>query len=494
MFNKWQASPIARMAIITAAAALAFMGSICGPKNEAPSVPSITGPSSGVVGVAVTFKAVSADPDGDSVAFQFDWGDGTALAWTDYIANDDTLTTTHTFTDTGTVSIKAKARDKGGKETEWTTRDVLVVDVWSRTFGGVNRDYGTSVLQTSDGGFAVAGITHSYGAGIDDAWLVRTDAMGNKLWDRTYGGASRDNALSVGRTTDGGFILTGSTSSYGAGEYDVWLIRTDATGTRIWDKTLGGSEWDDGCSVVQASDGGFVVVGSTQSFGAGDWDAWLIRTDATGTRIWDRTLGGSEEDYGQSVVQTSDGGFLVAGSTRSRGAGGEDVWLIRYDAAGGLLWERTFGGANNDDAQTVARTSDGGFVVTGGTSSNGAGGDDVWLIRTDSAGNRMWDVTFGGAGLDHGSWVEQTNDGGFIVTGSTASYGAGGEDVWLIRTDAAGNRLWDKTFGGTGDDAGSGVAQTEDGGFIVAGRTSSYGAGDADLWLIRTDNQGNTKP
>jgi hypothetical protein len=362
---------------------------------------------------------------------------------------------------------------------------------FARTYGGTNDEGSFIVQQTSDGGYIMAGLTNSFGAGDLDFLLIKTDAFGNVQWAKTYGGAYGDLLFSVQQTSDGGYIMAGWTTSFGAGGTDVLLIKTDANGNVQWAKTYGGTGWEEGHSVQQTSDGGYIVAGVTYTFGAGWGDFFLIKTDASGNIQWARTYGGTGWDVSWSVQQTSDGGYIVAGWTTSFGAGGHDFFLVKTDANGNLQWARAYGGTANDTALSVRQTSDGGYVVLGFTSSFGAGNHDILLIKTDASGNIQWARTYGGTGWDGSRSVQQTSDGGYIVAGWTTSFGAGGGDFFLIKTDANGNVQWAKTYGGTANDYAYSFQQTSDGGYILAGWANSFGAGSWDIFLVKTDANGD---
>ena len=355
---------------------------------------------------------------------------------------------------------------------------------WNKTFGGTDNDVAYSVQQTSDGGYILAGGTESYGAGSEDFWLVKTDSNGKEQWSKTFGGTDDDCAYSAQQTADGGYILVGSTESYGAGGADFWLVKTDSNGKEQWGKTFGGTDDDCAYSVQQIADGGYILAGRTESYRAGFYDSWMVKTDSDGNKVWDKTF----DDEAYSVQQTVDGGYILAGNTKLHGAG-YDFWLVKTDSDGNKEWDKTFGGTFCEWALSVQQTADGGYILAGDTESYGAGEYDFWLVKTDSVGNEEWNRSFGGTDYDWARSVQQTADGGYILAGSTYSYGAGDCDFWLVKTDSVGNEEWNKTFGGTGWDWASSVQQTADGGYILVGYTYSYGAGSADGWLIKVSGE-----
>jgi hypothetical protein len=365
--------------------------------------------------------------------------------------------------------------------------------LWTKTHGGSSTDYGYSIQQTfPDGGYIIVGATFSYGQGSYDIYLVKTDAAGEATWAKTYGGTGTDYGRSVQQTCDGGYIIVGYTNSSGAGSYDLLLMKTDSGGTEDWAYTYGGGGDDRGHFVQQTvPDSGYIVAGYTETYGPGGGDMFLIKTDAHGGLVWGDGYGTASWEESWCVRQTfPDSGYIVVGSTASSGAGGDDVYVIKLDAAGDTTWTRTYGGPLGDYGYSIKQTlPDSGYIITGNTFSFGAGDRDVYLIKTDAAGDTAWTRTFGGSSADLGYSVEQKSpNAGYIVSGSTRSFGAGSYDAYLIETDSQGLALWSKTYGGTEYDDGFCVLQTSpDSGYIVGGSTRSYGAGAYDVYVIRTE-------
>ena len=361
---------------------------------------------------------------------------------------------------------------------------------YQKEFGGQGIDIAYSVQQTADEGLIIAGRTDSWGSGGIDGWLIKTNNEGHEEWNRTYGSEDDDYIRKIEVLSDGGYILTGTTNSFGYGSNDIWLFKVDQDGLEEWQFTFGGTDDDWGMSVEQTMDDGFIMVGHTLSYGAGYYDIYMVKTDAFGNEEWHQTFGGTEEDFGYSVLQSSDGGYVVLGFTVSFGSGNKDVWLIKTDAQGNMQWDKTFGGTESEIGFDIKKTTDGGYIITGYTESNSNGLYDVLLIKTDSNGNEIWSKNIGNGNYESGSSVKQTYDGGFIITGYTFSYGAGLRDIWLIKTDQDGNEEWQYTFGGIYNEEGTHVLQTLSGGFVIVGYTESRGSGQMDVKLIKTSPAG----
>jgi hypothetical protein len=409
------------------------------------------------------------------------------------------------------ILILALASNLGLSDSRTIPRNVQEVSgtklesEWHRTYGWRDDAIASSVAQTADNGFILAG-TIDEGYSRTDMWLVKTDAQGVVQWNQTYGNHDRmdpDYAASVLQTADGGFVLAGTTGLPGTGRLDMWLVKTDASGVAQWNQTYGMSRYpESAASVLQTADGGFVLVARFGWVPVDD-DFWLVKTDASGVAQWNQTYGGMDLDYAASVLQTADGGFVLAGTTDPYGAGDSDFWLVKTDASGVAQWNQTYGGTGDDWAPSVLQTADGGFVLAGTTTSYGAGETDMWLVKTDASGVAQWNQTYGKTGMDraacvlqptsdgfdHGgaACVLQTADGGFVLAGTTQeSYQVGNYDMWLVKTDVSGVAQYDQTYGEATDmDRAACVIQTADGGFILAGTTQEDHRGITAVLLIK---------
>ncbi len=355
--------------------------------------------------------------------------------------------------------------------------------LWTRTYGGSLPDYGMAAKRTSDNGFIIVGWTDSFGAGNTDIYLVKTDANGDTMWTKTYGGTHEDGGNWVEQTSDGGYIIAGHTYSYGAGTFDVFLVRTDSVGQIQWTKTYGGYLYDQAWSIKETPEGGYIVAGFTGMFDP-LYDFWLLRIDENGDTLWTRTYGGSLTEWCNSVYVTPDSGYILAGYTGY--FNDYDVFLVKTDKAGNLQWTKTYGGNNEDFAWSALPTSDNGYIAIGWTESFGAGDTDIYLIKMDATGDTLWTKTYGGPNEDKAKCVQEIPGVGYIIVGSTFSYGAGGADVYLVRTDLNGNTLWATTYGATDWERGSYGERMPNGGYYIVGFTRSFGAGEADVYLLAT--------
>ena len=355
---------------------------------------------------------------------------------------------------------------------------------WEKVFGGSLYDGGSSALQTSDGGYIILGYL-MVGSSTTNVYLIKTDSNGTIQWEKTFGGSKHDYSNSIQKTSDNGYIIAGMTNSFGAGIWDVYLIKTDSSGNKQWEKTFGGADYDGASSIQKTLDGGYIIAGWTGLLGIDYRDVYLIKTDSSGNNQWEKTFGGGDWDVGSSVQQTSDNGYLIAGYTESFGAGASDAYLVKTDSSGNKQWEKTFGGSQDDSASSIQKTSDNGYIIAGSTQSFSAS-EDVYLIKIDSNYNTQWERAFGGGSSDSASSVQQTSDNGYIIAGRTTSFGAGDNDVYLVKTDSNGTIQGEKTFGGGDWDVGSSVQQTSDDGYIIAGISWSYGNGHPDIYVIKS--------
>jgi hypothetical protein len=365
---------------------------------------------------------------------------------------------------------------------------------WQTNFGGSDWEEGESVQQTTDGGYILVGSAQSFFPVEFDIILTKTYPDGTIHWQKYYGGDDWDYGKSVRQTSDGGYIVTGYTYSYGNGETDVYLLKVSSNGRQEWDKYFGGAFWDQGYSVQETFDGGFVVVGLTYSFGAGEYDVYLVKTRSNGALEFEQTFGGTGDDHAWSVQQTSDNGYIIAGYTESFGAGMRDIYVIKLDPGTELQWQKTYDGTNDDEGYSIQQTADGGYIITGFVSywcpDDATYQRDIVLIKIDQVGNQQWSKTYPGSddfcsGNDVGSSVEQTSDGGYIIAGETRSYGSGLADIYMIKTDPNGEKQWQKAIGDIEWDDATSVQQTSDGGFIVAGTTYFSVTNGFDMYLAK---------
>ena len=466
-------------------------------KDQPPTVPDVSGPMVGKTGATLSYTFSSTDPENQEIAYAVSWGDSSAVEWSSTYASGEEVTQTHSYPGSGVYVVKVKARDTQLAESEWS--DSIAVSItggeslalFQRTYGGSGDDEGNSVQQTSDGGYVIAGWTSSLGAGNHDMYVIKTDPNGDTVWTRTIGGAAADEASCVRQTSDGGYVAVGQTQSFGAGSADVWLVRLNALGETLWTRTYGGSSADVGYSVVQTTDAGFVVAGYSYTSAQNVNDALLIKTDRSGNVQWSKTYGDTMYEWASSVRQTPDGGYVFTGYKGSRVTSTRQVYVVKTNAAGDTQWTRAYGGAAEDRGYCVELTGDGGYVVAGMTRSYGAGSSDFYLLRLNSAGDTLWTRTFGASGDDEGYSVTRTSDNGFLVAGTTTPPDSSDMDVYLVKVNASGATEWTRTYDHSpGDDAGNSVQTTSDGGIVIAGYTNSPSM-DHDVYLLKTDANGS---
>jgi len=357
---------------------------------------------------------------------------------------------------------------------------------WAQAYGGSSYDGASSIIQTPNGDFILIGWTYSGGAGDGDVLLAKYDTDGELQWSQTYGGTGNDHCLANLQLPDGSFAITGYTSSIGAGSRDFMLLKLTAGYQSEWVRAYGGSAYDLAYDIIQTADGGFILVGDTYSGGAGSKDALLVKTAADGELEWMQTYGGKGWDYVESVIPTNDGGFAIAGSTTSYSLGGTDAWLVKLDAGYQQQWIWTYGGNNDERIYDIFQTADDGFLLAGYTYPSVDSYWDGLLVKIKANGQTEWVQTYGSTSTDYIREIIPTLDGGYALIGSTASYGSGYLDFWLVKIDSSGNIQWSETYGGKQTDYSFAGLHASDGGFAIAGSTSSFGSGKYDMWLVKT--------
>ncbi len=407
---------------------------------------------------------------------------------------------------------------------------------WIQNFGGSGDDSPRSIVSTLDGGFAVFGFTNSIDGdlaqkslAVNDYWLLKFDSVGSLQWSKTYGGSKDDRGQQVIRTKDGGYAITGYAMSddgdgtKNEGFHDNWILKLDASGTILWEKSFGFSGHDHSYDIIETTDGGFFFSGfldvtssngegsteksRTTAHGVGEF--WGTRLDAEGNLVWRKYFGGTNNDRSFGVINANDGGFILTGASESddfdisNPKGSYDYWVVKVDKNGNFEWERSFGGTGIDQSHDVSKTADGAYVIVGNTFSTDVqvsknnGESDIWLVKFDENGNLIWERNYGGPLFDSAHGVSLAADGGFIISGNSKSFGGdttanfGENDLWLLKTNATGDLVWQQTFGGTGLDFGYDAIQTSDGSVLFVGDTASQDfpeiqhKGGVDLVIVK---------
>jgi hypothetical protein len=401
---------------------------------------------------------------------------------------------------------------------------------WQRSLGGSSDDYANDVHQTADGGYIVAGYSMSNNwyvsgnHGGKDYWIVKQDIGGTPQWSYCFGGTDDDVATSVQQTSDNGYIVAGYsrsadgniTAHHGlAGIEDYWIIKLTGGGILQWQISLGGTNYDAAFSVQQTTDHGYIIAGLTESadgdvtINHGNSDYWVVKLSSTGALLWQKTYGGTSYDNANSIQQTSDGGFIIAGSSYSADGdatfnhGVADYWIVKTNPTGIVQWQKSYGGTNVEIATFIRQTTDNGFIIAGYTDSYD--GDvtpnyspsEFWIVKTDTAGTIQWQKPMGGQGTDVAYAVDQTADGGYILAGISSSQGGdvigyhAVNDCWIAKLNSTGNILWSQCYGGQWDEGATAIHQTADGGYIFAGHAMpnsgdvTGNSGGHDYWIVK---------
>ncbi len=363
--------------------------------------------------------------------------------------------------------------------------------LFARSFGGSGDDGAYSLFAIPDSGFALAGYTASSGAGGTDFLVMKLSPSGALQWARTFGGPADDWAYSLVGTTDGGLAVAGYTASFGSGGTDFMVTRVSSSGSLDWARTFGGAGDERAYSIVEIPDGGLVIAGYTTSFGSGGTDFLLIKLSSSGDLDWAKTFGGVQYDWASSATRTSDGGLVVAGYTSSFGNGGADFILLKISSSGTLDWAKTFGGVDDEWAYSINEIPGGDLILAGYTSSFSAGPADAMILRITPSGDLRWARTAGGGAGDYSCGAAWCPDGGLVFVGYTSSFGAGWGDILVFKLSSTGSLIWARTFGGPDDEQPSSVVLTPQAGIAIAGRTTSSGAGSWDCVLLQVDASGD---
>ena len=367
-----------------------------------------------------------------------------------------------------------------------------------KNYGGTQNERGYSVKQTSDGGYVIVGSSTSYGAGGSDLWILKVDGLGEFSWSKTYGGQGNDIGRDITQTSDGGYIITGYTKSFSSGgDMDLWLIKTDANGESCLYSDGGTCSENSSKWIKSFGTSGNDYGTSVQETSEGDFivagksgripSVFVIKTNSSGEKIWENLYGTGPGDRAQYIIERQDLGFLIVGKENANNVD-DNLCLINIDTDGAEVWHSLYGGGGADGGNHISEVSGGGYIIAGATKSYGNGNwDDLWLVKTSTGGSMEWQKTFGGSYTETGNYTHEKDEGGYMVTGSTESIGQGFYDIWVVSTDYTGNEIYSQTFGGSMDDKAIRGARGNSGELLIIGYTNSFGNGGEDVLLIKID-------
>lgn len=416
-----------------------------------------------------------------------DFGSGTApISVSSEISGLDSNTIYHFRL----VSINLKGETKGADQ-HFTTDTI-----WARTYDRAESERETpdAILRTADGGYIVAGIATSEYESVYNFWILKLEASGVITWEKTFNVSHFEHASDVQQTADGGYIISGSTGRDGAGSFDLSVLKINSDGTYRWAKSYGGAHSDTAKTILQTADGGYIILGNTASFGSGSKDLWVLKLSPNGSIAWQKAYGGPDHDQANSIGKSSDGGYIIAGQTNSFGDGDTNAWVLKLNSDGTIAWQKRYGGAGEDSSQQALQTTDSGFIIAGGTNSYGASlyGSDLWILKLDAVGNVEWQKTHGRENDDTTKFLQQTIDGGFIIACDTNSFQSDlyHSDIWIVKLNEDGTIHWQKTYGGILYDSACAIRQTADEGYIILGSSNSFGV-IGDFWILKTGHDGS---
>lgn len=359
-----------------------------------------------------------------------------------------------------------------------------IKDEWETTFGGENNDEGYFVFPTEDEGCLVTGITESYGNGRKDMINIKFDKFGNEEWNITFGGKGDEEGKALIQTDDKGFIIVGKTDSFGEGKNDVLILKINEEGEKQWNKTFGGEKNDRANSIVKTEDGGYIIVGRSNSFGNEDYDVLIIKINYLGEEEWIKTIGGENDDEGRSIIKKNGQEYIIAATTRSYGKGRNDIWIININNTGHEQWNKTVGYENSDLPNQIIMTENKNFITVGHSELNNSNKWAGIIVEIDENGNMVLVKTIENNTIDLGlSSIAKTDDG-YLITGYKGPYG-NEQDQLLVKIDLYGNEIWRKAIGGKYCDGGVWIQKSTDGYYFITGYKDKDGSGIHDIWLLR---------